>query len=165
MVTMQDFGVAGPKPTPVFVYNPDDEPDRHAFNGTVFDLAPNQTTDVAALLHQLRSADPQRWSHITAEAIADHLVAELGKFGVCRTQGPVLLGKVDWLEDEQVVKEAERVYESATRAWAQDLALAYSRAAKPYVDAGLDGPKMTDQEKKAHQWLHTHPALMEDPLS
>ncbi len=160
-----------PTPKPVHIYNPDDEGDQHAFNGTHFDLAPNQTTDIAPLVEAAREGAGERWVGLTAEHAADHIVAQLGRFGVCRTRGRVRRREGGgWFfedpDDEPTVRAAELLYDTATRAWAHELSLAYHRVAKPHIDAGLPPPKPTDQEQKALSWLAAHPTPPAvDPLA
>lgn len=151
---------------PVYIYNPDDEGDVQAFNGTHFHLGPNQTTDISQIVEDARAGAPARWGALTAEDAARHICQELGRFGVCRTRGRVKRQahgggwSYENPEDQPLVKAAEEVYLQATREWATELAINYHRAAKPNVDAGLPPPKPSPQEEKAMKWLKEH----RDPL-
>lgn len=145
----------------VHVYNPDDEEDRHTFNGLVLRLLPNQTTDLGPLVREAAAAAPARWEGLTAEHAADHVVAELGRFGVCRTRGEVLRDGEAWAcedpEDEQTVREAEATYDRVTRAWAVEHALTRHDFEQRHAAAGVAAPPPTADQARARAWLETHP--------
>lgn len=125
----------------VYVYNPDDEPDQEKYNGTVFVL-PAQTV--------LEIVSP--WPDIKPETIANHLVEKLGRWGVAIVAGP---------KDREGIDAADAVYLKGTMTWASDVVLEAYQKAKPYREAGIDGPPESEDAVKARRWLSDHrPALI-----
>lgn len=152
---------------PVHVYNPDDEGDKQTFNGADFYIAPNSTLTIwpgGTPDKKARHLDGKynvvlpgtrdnRWAEVTPEQVANHIAAHLGRWGVKIVSGWI----IDGAPENPLVKleqeEAEKVYLAATREWAHERVLEFSKRAKPFREADLPDPMKNEEEKKAHAWL------------
>lgn len=120
-------------PPPAYVYNPDDEEDGATFNAHRYVLAPNAVTEIES-----------RWKEFPPSVIADHIVGQLGQYGVRRVSGP---------EDLDGIADAERQYLVGTLAWATDVLIAHEKKNAPRRDAGAPLLPDTEDVRKARAWL------------
>lgn len=124
-----------------YVYNPDDEGDSQLVNGVEFKLDANRATEVRG------------FGNLTAGEVADHIASKLGQWGVVRVSAPVEDGRALYPEDQEKVKRAEATYLRATMEWAEGLAMARAVRNKPRREAGLADPPLTEEERRAEEWL------------
>lgn len=134
-----------------WLYLPDDEPDQWTVAGETYHLEPNKATEIVS-----------KTAGVTSEAVADQIVANLGKWGVCRVSGPLKNKLGATQEDREAIATAEKEYIRNTHAWAEEVVLADFTARKPFLDASLLGPPMSEETKKAKAWLRKYGSKVEE---
>jgi hypothetical protein len=125
-----------------YVYLPDDETDSQMVDGLDYVLLPNAATPI-------KSRSPK----LSDVAVAKHIEAKLGLWGVRVVSGPVTNGVAQNPADQAVVDEAERVYLEATKKWAEGLLLDRAKRNGPRVAIGLPVDKPSKEEETAEAWL------------
>ena|SRR5689334_12185035 len=161
-----------------FVYLPDDEPDSsQMFNGHIFTLRPRGTTeivpyDAAVAKDEARLAELEgpratptgkvmvRWPGITPSVVADHIAEHQKRWGVVRTNGPVVNGKAENVEDQAAVNAAEWQYLVGTKDWAEQMILDDRKRNAPREEAGLP-PIVSPEATKARAWLANKAAILQ----
>lgn len=121
-----------------YIYNPDDEPDECTFNGHVYKFAGETATAVPS------------------EAIADHALTYLSRWGFVRLDKPLKAGKPQGQADSAAVANGRAIYLRATLEWAERHILAHHKANQPRATAGLPERPPSQDMVTAKKWLEAH---------